>query len=491
MTQAAPGASLGFLLRHELRLAWRRGGLARLGVSFPLAVILLLVFLHLVAFGLAEAVRLMHWTRADYIAATTVGLIYAFGLMLMQALRQSLDVLYEGRDLAWLASAPLPLRTILRARMASIALNAGWLWLVLAGTMADALAVLVTPAALGIYPVIAALALFAAAFSISFIVLLRDLVGLRTMRTIVMVFSMLAGGSVFVGSQVRSVLSAPQRAALWRALHPHGAGILDLPWWPARAAMGSAVPLLAFVAASVIVAGLAGAWVERRFARGGFDNIARRVVRRATSAPSFRTGSWRVLLTKEWRLVWRTPGLIGRAVYQGVYLLPVTIAAWRSGSAVIAPVMAATPVFIGSELARLFMVTAMAGDQATALAASAPVAWRRVRAAKFLATAGGAATLALPMAIAIGAWWPATLLPMLAGMLVAFAGALLIGEASVIPDRVIDLGNRPGEMFRGAVLGPVAGIAWALTTWFTVQGKPLGFVTAGAAVLVSVIAILR
>jgi hypothetical protein len=153
--------------------------------------------------------------------------------------------------------------------------------------------------------------------------------------------------------------------------------------------------------------------------------------------------------------------------------------------------MAATPVFVGSELARLFMVTAMAGDQATALAASAPVPWRRVRAAKFLATAGGAATLALPMAVAIGLWWPATLLPMLAGMLVAFAGALLIGEASVIPDRVIDLGNRPGEMFRGAVLGPVAGIAWALTTWFTVQGKPLGFVTAAAAVLVSVTAILR
>lgn len=490
MTTAST-ASLGFLLRHELRLAWRRGGFGRLGVSFPLAVILLLVFLHVAAFAVADALRLLRWSQADFVAAATVGLVYALGLMLMQALRQSVDALYEGRDLAWLASAPLPLRTILRARMAAIALNAGWLWLVLAGTMADALAVFITPAALAIYPVIAALALLAAAFSISLVVLLRDVVGLRTMRTIVMLFSMLAGGAVFVGSQVRAILSPSERVALWQALHPHGGGLEALLWWPSRAAMGAVGPLLGFMAAAFVAAGLAAAWVERRFARGGFDNVARRTVRRATTVVRFHAGSWRALLTKEWRLVWRTPGLIGRALYQGVYLLPVLIAAWRGGGAVVAPVVAATPVFIGSELARLFMVTAMAGDQAPALAATAPVPRGRVRAAKFLVTAAGAATLALPIAIAIGLWRPATALPMLAGMLIAGAGALLIGEVSAAPDRVIDLGARPGEMFRGAVLGPVAGMAWALTTWFAMQGRPLGFVTAAAAILLSAIAMRR
>ncbi len=488
---APPTATLGFLLRHELRLAWRRGGLARLGISFPLAVLGLVVLLHLMAFGFVAGVRVLHWTHADFVAAASVGLVYVTGLILMQAMRQSMDVLYEGRDLAWLATAPLPLRTILRARMAAIALNAGWLWLVLAGTIANALAVLVTPAALAIYPLVACLALFAAAMSVSLVVLLRDLVGLRTMRSLVMLFSMLAGGSVFVGSQVNSVLSAPERAALWRALHPQAAGPLALLWWPPRAAMGAVVPLLSCIAAAVLVAGLAAAWVERRFARGGFDNIARRTVRRATSAPSFRAGSWRVLLTKEWRLVWRTPGLVGRALYQGVYLLPVVIAAWRSGTVVVAPVLAATPVFIGSELARLFMVTAMAGDQAPALAASAPVPRRRVRGSKFVATAAGAATLALPMALAIGLWRPATLPAMLVGMAVAGFGALLIGEASATPDRVIDLGNRPGEMFRGAVLGPVVGMAWAVSTWLAMQGRPIGLASAGVAILLSLIAIRR
>ena len=483
--------SLGFLLRHELRLAWRRGGLARLGVSFPLAVLCLAVLLHLAAFGVVESLHLLRWTRADFVAASTVGLVYITGLMLMQALRQSVDVLYEGRDLAWLASAPLPLRTILRARMAAIAVSAGWLWLVIAGTMADALALVITPAALAIYPLIAALALFTAALSVTLAVFLRDIVGLRTMRTIVLAFSMLAGGSVFVGSQVRAVLAAPQRRALWRALHPHGGGLRAMLWWPAEAAMGSVAKLLVCIAVAVAMAGLAAALVERRFARGGFDNIARRVVRRATSTPRFRTGSWRVLLAKEWRLVWRTPGLVGRALYQGVYLLPVLIGAWRGGSAVIAPVLAATPVFIGSELARLFMVMAMAGDQAPALAAAAPVPVRRVRAAKLIAAAAGAATLALPVALAIGLWRPAVLPAMLGFMLVAGAGALMIGEASVTQDRVIDLGNRPGEMFRGAVLGPVAGMAWALSTWFAVQGKPLGIATAGAAMLLTTIAILR
>jgi ABC-2 type transport system permease protein len=489
--QEAATASLGLLLRHELRLAWRRGGLARLGVSFPLAVISLVVLLHIVAFGVAEALLLLHWTRADLIAATTVGLAYAFGLILAQALRQSVDALYEGRDLAWLASAPLPLRTVLRARMAAIALNAGWLWLVLMGTMADALAVFFTPAALAIYPVIAAIALFAAAFSVSFAVLLRDFIGLRAMRTLAMLLSMVAGGSVFVGSQVRAMLSAPERMALWRDLHPHGSGLFELFWWPSRAALGELAPLLACVAASFVAAGLAAGWVERRFARGGFDNIARRTVRRATAAPRFRAGSWRTLLTKEWRLVWRTPGLVGRALYQGVYLLPVVIAALRDGSVIIVPVIAATPVFIGSELARLFMVTAMAGDQAPALAAAAPVPRRRVRAAKYLATATGAATLAVPMALAIGWWHPATLPVMLAGMLVAGGGALLIGEASVVQDRVIDLGARPGEVFRGAVLGPVIGMAWALTTWFAVQGREMGLATAGAAIVLSLIVIKR
>ncbi|MDE2333382.1 MAG: hypothetical protein KGK10_02465 [Rhodospirillales bacterium] len=490
-TTAPPPASLRFLLRHELRLAWRRGGLAQLGVSFPLAVLTLVVLMHLAAFGFVAGVRLLHWTDADFVAAATVGLAYAAGLILMQAMRQAVDVLYEGRDLAWLATAPLPLRTILRARMAAIALNAGWLWLVLAGTLADALAVLVTPVALAIYPLVASVALFAAALSVWLVVLLRDLVGLRTMRTLVMLFSMLAGGSVFVGSQVSSVLTAPEQAALWRALHPHGGGLLALLWWPSRAAMGAAVPLVACIGASIVAAALAAIWVEHRFARGGFDNIARRTVRRATSAAAFRTGTWRVLLVKEWRLVWRTPGLVGRALYQGVYLVPVVMAAWRSGAAVAAPVLAATPVFIGSELARLFMVTAMAGDQAPALAASAPVARRRVRASKFIATAAGAATLALPMALAIGLWRPATLPPMLAGMVVAGVGALLIGEASATPDRVIDLGNRPGEMFRGAVLGPVAGMAWAISTWLGMQGRPLGLATAAGAIVLSRIAIRR
>jgi hypothetical protein len=490
-TAQAPTASLWLLLRHELRVAWRRGGLGRLGVSFPLVVLLLLLFLHLAAFGVVATLHRLRWTEADFVAAATVGLVYALGLILMQALRQSVDVLYEGRDLAWLASAPLPLRTILRARMAAIALNAGWLWLVLGGTVANALAVIVSPAALAIYPVIAALALFAAALSISVVVLLRDLVGLRTMRTIVMAFSMLAGGSVFVGSQVRAVLSPAERDALWRGLHPHGGGPVAMLWWPAQAAMGSVGPLLGFIAVAFVSASLAASWVERRFASGGFDNIARRTVREATSMPRFHAGSWRALLTKEWRLVWRTPGLVGRALYQGVYLLPVLLASWRTGSAIMAPVVAATPVFIGSELARLFMVTAMAGDQAPALALTAPVPRRRVRAAKFLATAAGAATLAMPMVVAIGWWRPRTLVPMLAGMLVACTGALLIGEASASPDRVIDLGARPGEMFRGAVLGPVAGICWALTTWFVVQGRPTAYATAVVAVLLSVIAIRR
>jgi ABC-2 type transport system permease protein len=491
MRLSATNASLRFLLRHELRLAWRRGGLGRLGISFPLAVLLLVVVLHIVAFGLAESLLLLHWTRADLIAATTVGLAYAFGLILAQALRQSVDALYEGRDLAWLASAPLPLRTILRARMAAIALNAGWLWLVLLGTMADALAVVFTPAALAIYPVIAAIALFAAAFSIVFAVLLRDVIGLRAMRTLVMLLSMVAGGSVFVGSQVRAMLSATQRAALWRGLHPHGAGVFAMFWWPARAAMGELAPLVACIATSFIVAGLAAGWVERRFARGGFDNIARRAVRRAASPPRFHAGAWRALLTKEWRLVWRTPGLVGRALYQGVYLLPVVIAALRDGSAIIIPVIAATPVFIGSELARLFMVTAMAGDQAPSLALSAPIPRRRVRTAKFVATAAGAATLAVPMALAIGWWRPAVLPVMLAGMLVAGSGALLLGEASVVQDRVIDLGARPGELFRGAVLGPVIGMAWALTTWFAIQGREMGLATAAAAIVLSLIVIKR
>jgi hypothetical protein len=46
-------------------------------------------------------------------------------------------------------------------------------------------------------------------------------------------------------------------------------------------------------------------------------------------------------------------------------------------------------------------------------------------------------------------------------------------------------------MFRGAVLGPVAGICWALTTWFVVQGRPTAYATAVVAVLLSVIAIRR
>lgn len=481
-------ASLLFLLRHELRLAWRRGGLARLGVSFPLAVVGMLLLLHFAAFGTMLALRAEGWTHGDYVAAACVGVVYIAGLMLMQALRQSLDVLYEGGDLAWLASAPLPLRTILRARIAAVALYSGWLWLVLAGSMADALAFMVSPAALAIYPLIAAMAVVLASVSVGLAVGLRDVVGLRAMRAAVLGFSMFVGAAVFVGSQVQTVLSRPARAALWQALHPHGGALLRALWWPAEAAMGAALPLLAMIAVAALAALLASLLVERRFARGGFDNVARREVRRATMTLRFGTGTWRALLTKEWRLVWRTPGLVGRALYQGVYLLPVLIGAWRGGAQIMAPVLAATPVFIGSELARLFMVMAMAGDQAPALAGSAPVAAARVRGAKFAAAALGAASLAVPMALPIALWRPALVPAMAVGMALAGGGALWIGEGSGAPERAVDLGNRPGEMFHGAVLGPMAGMAWALATWLGVRGQALALAAVAAAVVLTLIA---
>src|SRR6185312_14342509 len=168
----APG-SIPWLLRHELRLAFRAR--SKRGNATMLIVVVVMVLLMMVV-GLSQ---------------TLAGAITAF---------------FERGDLDLLLSSPLPPRQVLTVRAVAIAV-APLLW------FTGLISVVVVPAAavgqvrwLSAYPMLIALAMLASAAGMSLAMGLFGLIGARRARTVGQVLAALIGAGFFLFGQMRTVL---------------------------------------------------------------------------------------------------------------------------------------------------------------------------------------------------------------------------------------------------------------------------------------------
>ncbi len=464
MTRLAPG-SAPWLLRHELRLAWRRWRAGGRQVATTAAAVLIAALVQVACLFLARWLIDARLPETAWLAGATAVLAFAGLMMLAQALRIAIEGLYERHDLDWLLTSPIPLRRVLAARMAAAVVRVAGTWLLLlVGPLAVGLAVNGRPGALAAYPVLLALALLMTAAGTASAVLLVSLLGLRRARGVVSGLVVVTTSAGFLAGQSHTMLTPAQREALLGALLVrHGAGAA---WLPARAMLGEPGPLLLVVAVAVAVAALTARALERRFASGAAHDPAARTRRAARhqAAPRFRAGAGRALLHKEMRLLRRSPGLLGRTLSQMVYLLPALLPLLRGAKETLLVAAVAT-VFVTGEVARILISATISGDGAADLARSAPVPPRGVRRAKVQATGLClAALLALPLLYVTAE--RARLLPTLVLGLVGVSGsAVLLAWRRPAASRAGDLGGSRNGLSGSDWLNLAVSASWAGVTW--------------------------
>jgi ABC-2 type transport system permease protein len=469
----APGTT-AWLVRHEVRLAWRGTGRRRLRLLLPILA-LLAVAAHVGAWFLVRS-----WPPGPLPPVATMILGAAawtcISLMLSQGILQSVTALFDRGDLDLLLSSPIPTRSVFTARCLGIAFNAGVLYLCLLAPIADVGPLLGHPGLLAVYPAMAGLSMAVAAAGIALTLLLVRLIGARRARTAAQVLGTLVGAAFFLGTQLPNVMGPSASRSLvallarWTApggpLEPASAA-----WLPARALQGEPAALLA-----VLALGVGGLWLvvglaHRRFLAGTQESLAGGA-RRARAAPRagsvrFRAGSARNVLFKEWRLILRDPQLISQTLMQVLYLLPTFALLLRAETRSLSLAMPSL-VLLASSLAGSLAWITVAAEDAPELLGSSPNSMTRLRVLKVLAALLPVWLLMAPvlayLAIATPAQAPIFAFCLAGGTVAAGAGQIWYprqGKRTDMKRRT--QGHTVVSVLEFVVIGGWAATAWCLS----------------------------
>lgn len=206
-----PGTT-AWLVRHEVRLAWR--GVGRRGIGLLLALLAVLaVAAHV---GAWFVVRSWPSGAPPPIATLIFGAAawLCISLMLSQGILQSVTALFDRGDLDLLLSSPIPTRSVFMARGLGIAFSAGVLYMCLLAPIADVGPFVGHVELLAIYPTMVGLAMTVAALGITLALLLVRLLGARRARTAAQVLGTLVGAAFFLCTQLPNVMGPSGSRAL-------------------------------------------------------------------------------------------------------------------------------------------------------------------------------------------------------------------------------------------------------------------------------------
>ena len=485
-----PG-SAAWLLRHELRLLWRRSPLPRRKLAAGLLVLAVAVVAHLIGLGVSVTLLAATAHPAERVAVANAVLLVLGGLMLSQALDLAVSALFERRDLDWLLASPVPLRRVLVTRMLGMAVAVVGPWLLMLGPVANVLAMLDGPRWLAAYPAFCALALLAAVAGAGAAVGLVWVGGLRRARQVVGTLGLALGAAVFLVSQSGAMLTPAQRAWMWGVLTPDCCAMPSGPaWWPARAVLGEALPLAAVTLLGMGALAAASAALARRFAAGAAldppssGSGTSRGAGHRVEARRFPASAFGALLRKEARMLRRTPRLLSRAAFQLVYAVPVTVTLLRDGKSVAALGLGSVTVFLAGESARLLISAAAGADEAAELAGTAPIPPRAAARAKVAAAGLGTGIIvALPL-LGVAAVQPGLLPALLAAVAGTTGSGLLLGVWRPMAVLRRDLGAPGPSLGKTDWLGLFVSTCWSGAGALAMLGLVWAVVPAGVALAV-------
>jgi ABC-2 type transport system permease protein len=268
------------------------------------------------------------------------------------------------------------------------------------------IAILGHPRLLGTVGLLAALAMTASAFGIAITLVLARVAGPRAARTVGQVAAAVMGGALFLTSQFSQ--QGGRRGSAFTNLFERfrGMGWGDHGWSgiPGHAAFGDLLPLGFVLAAGLALFASAGAVLRRLFLSGYQDagvKLSRAKPTGKASARLFHAGLFRSILSKEWRLLARDPGIVFQVILRLVYLAPLMLGAMRGGAEYVVPGLAFASVLVATQVTGSFAWLTVSAEDAPELITVAPVDKAQVDLAKLAAALLMAAPLAVLLPIVI------------------------------------------------------------------------------------------
>jgi ABC-2 type transport system permease protein len=480
--KGAPG-SIGWLLRHELRLAWynaasgkpkaapRRPGTAGLVTAGVVWLVL-----HAVALFVVSRIGAIDAGDPRVLVAVSAILIGCMTFMLSTALKSSVLVLFERGDLDLLLSSPLGSHSIFTVRLGAVAISTATLYLFLLAPFAHAGALLGQLRWLAVYPVILGCATLIACIAMLMTLGLVRVLGARRPRVVAQVIGALAGALLFILSQLFSHFSQSMEAqaatAFARAFDSSGPlGAASPLWLPGRALLGEPLPVLGTVLAALAAFAFTAGRTHRFFMRGLQEAASSsRNAPRPAGGVRYRFGRslFDTVVLKEWRLILRDPHLISQVALQLIYLLPLCFLVFRRKEIQLPAVAAGLTLLCGSLTASLAWIIVLAED-APDLLRLAPAPPRTIRLAKL-----AAAAMPSLLIVVLPLLWLVVRAPA-AGLLACFTVSGAVCSAALVAHWCGRPGARSDYMARGkgdllrTLLETINSLSWAGLGWLLIS----------------------
>jgi ABC-2 type transport system permease protein len=271
--------------------------------------------------------------------------------------------------------------------------------------------------------------------AVALTVALFRVLGAKRTRFVAQVAAALIGAAFVIGLQIIAILSygtisrvAALQSPTLLGLSPATDSVL---WWPARAALGETIPLLAVLATSAALLVAAVAYASPRFgdyalAAAGIGQS--RPIRTRRNAFRSGTSPGRALRRKEWILLRRDPWLMSQTLMQMLYLVPPALMLWLSFDRGNGAMQLLVPVLVmaAGQLAGGLAWLAVSGEDASDLVATAPMPGRSILRAKIEAVLAAVAVIFAPLTLALAVASPWHALIAGGGIVIAAAAATAV-----------------------------------------------------------------
>jgi ABC-2 type transport system permease protein len=476
------------LLGHELRLTWRGwfGRRADGKLRGIPQLIITAIFLVVVAwFGVMLGLYLRRIDLAVDARVSVIGLAAVaalFTLMLSQTLIAAVNVFYDRGDLDLLLSSPVAPIKILAVRAVSMSISAIMIFALILAPVLVPVAVLGHPAWLAAYAVLAAISLTATGLGLALALLLMSAIGPRRTKTAAQLLAAAIGAAFFIASQIQNILGEERAGGFWmRIFQGVGDGRIDLPpyaSWPARAALGEPVPLLAVVLTGVGVFAASVVLVGRRFAADaaaakGAASPGR--ARAPAGVGAFRVGAFSSLLSKELRLLWRDPAMLSQVLLRVLYIPPLVFLVLRNagGDGVANPALAGAAaglVFMAGQVAASLSWITISGEEAPELLAMSPAPAGTIWRAKLAAALIPISLIMIVPLVALAWFAPLTAAVSALGCAASAVSAGLVNIWLQKPGKRNDFRRRKGSSLEATLAELVVAFMWGMAVFLAVSG---------------------